>query len=328
MEVNNFWQKLNKPVLVLAPMADVTDAPFRHIINKYGKPDVFFTEFTSADGLCHPTGREKLMRELYFTLEQKPIVAQLFSSNPDKMREACKLVASLGFDGIDINMGCPDKTIEKQGCGSAMIKNPKLAKEIIIAAKEGAGTLPVSVKTRVGYNKVELEEWTKALLGAEPAAITFHWRTRKEMSKVPAQWDLARIPVEMAKGTGTLIFGNGDVADVADAKMKAEKYGLDGIMLGRAIYGNPWLFSEYTPTVEEKLKVLVEHTELFEKMFRLGPTNDELFKGHTKSFAIMKKHFKAYVEGFSGAQDLRSKLMETESASEVRQIVEDFTSYQ
>jgi tRNA-dihydrouridine synthase len=154
--------------------------------------------------------------------------------------------------------------------------------------------------------------------------ITFHFRTRKEMSKVPAHWELAQVPVKLAQGSETLIFGNGDVKDLADAREKAEKYGLDGIMLGRAIYGNPWLFSERTPTITERLKVLVEHTELFEKMFRPGATNDELFKGHTKSFAIMKKHFKAYVEGFDGAVDLRSKLMMTESAPEVRQIIGDF----
>lgn len=322
--MNNFWGKLKKPVLVLAPMADVTDEAFRQVINKYGKPDVFFTEFTSADGLCHPEGRKKLMRELYFTPEEKPIVAQLFSSNPEKMREACALVRSLGFDGIDINMGCPDKTIEKQGCGSAMIRNPERAKQIIQSAKEGAPNIPISVKTRIGYNKVEIEEWTKHLLEAEPAVITFHFRTRKEMSKVPAHWELANIPVELAKGTGTLIFGNGDVKDIEDARRKASEYGLDGIMLGRAIYGNPWLFSGYTPTTNEKLEVMIEHVELFEKLFLAGKTNIELFGGHTKGFHVMKKHFKAYVEGFDGAHDLRVKLMETESAQEMRELVEGF----
>ena len=322
--MNNFWGKLEKPILVLAPMADVTDAAFRKVINKYGKPDVFFTEFTSADGLCHPEGKKKLMRELYFTPEEKPIVAQLFSSNPEKMREACALVESLGFDGIDINMGCPDKTIEKQGAGSAMMRDPELAKEVVRAAKESAPNIPISVKTRIGYNKIELEEWTRHLLEVEPAVITFHLRTRKEMSKVPAQWELASIPVELAKRTNTLIFGNGDVRSVADAREKAGKYGLDGIMIGRAIYGNPWLFSEYIPTTEEKLEIMLEHVDLFTDLFRPGKTNDELFGGHVKSFGVMKKHFKAYVEGFDGAHDLRIKLMETESAREVHELVKDF----
>lgn len=310
--------------MVLAPMADVTDAAFRQIINKYGKPDIFYTEFVSADGLCNEIGRKKLMRELYFTPSEQPIIAQLFSSKPEKMEQAAKLCAELGFAGIDINMGCPDKTIEKQGCGSAMIKNPKLAQEIIAAAKRGAPNLPISVKTRVGYNKVEIEEWAKTLLEAEPAAITFHLRTRKEMSKVPANWDLITVARDLAKGTGTLILGNGDVKDLAGAREKAEKYNIDGVMIGRGIFGNPWLFSERIPSTEEKLKVAVEHTKLFEDLFRPGETNDKLFGGHTKSFAIMKKHFKAYINGFDNAHELRLKLMEAENAGEVERLVAEF----
>lgn len=324
--MNNIWQELRQkgPIMVLAPMADVTDAAFRQIINKYGKPDIFYTEFVSADGLCNEIGRKKLMRELYFTPSEQPIIAQLFSSKPEKMEQAAKLCAELGFAGIDINMGCPDKTIEKQGCGSAMIKNPKLAQEIIAAAKRGAPNLPISVKTRVGYNKVEIEEWAKTLLEAEPAAITFHLRTRKEMSKVPANWDLITVARDLAKGTGTLILGNGDVKDLADAREKAEKYNIDGVMIGRGIFGNPWLFSERIPSTEEKLKVAVEHTKLFEDLFRPGETNDKLFGGHTKSFAIMKKHFKAYINGFDNAHELRLKLMEAENAGEVERLVAEF----
>lgn len=334
----NFWQKLTKPIMVLAPMYDVTDGAFRQIINKYGKParphgssgaggpDVFFTEFVSADGLCHPTGREKLLRELYFTPDERPIVAQLFSSRPEKMRQASKLVAELGFDGLDINMGCPDRTIEKQGCGADLIKNPALAGELIRSAKAGitdAGSdIPVSVKTRIGYNQPDLENWTRELLKAEPAVITFHLRTRKEMSLVPAHWELAHIPVEIARGTGTLIIGNGDIETPAEGRAKAQQYGLDGVMIGRGIFGNPWLFAERVPTVEEKLKVLVEHTKLFEEMYRETDTNKKLFHGHTKSFAVMKKHFKAYVSDFPGAPELRAKLMTTNSAPEVEEIVD------
>ncbi len=332
----NIWQELRKkgPIMVLAPMADVTDAAFRQIIAKYGKftrqpgggPGfLMYTEFVSADGLCNDIGRAKLMRELYFTPEEQPIIAQLFSSKPEKMEEAARLCAELGFAGIDINMGCPDKTIEKQGCGSAMIKNPKLAQEIILAAKRGAPDLPISVKTRVGYNKVEIETWAKALLEAEPASITFHLRTRKEMSKVPANWDLITVARDLAKGTDTLILGNGDVKDLADAYEKAEKYQIDGIMLGRAIFGNPWLFAKVQPSTTEKLLVAVEHTKLFEELFRPGATNDKLFGGHTKSFAIMKKHFKAYINGFDGAHELRLELMEAENAGEVEKIIHTWT---
>ena len=180
----NFWEKLNKPIFVLAPMADVTDAAFRRIIAKYGKPDVFWTEFVSADGLtlAPEEGRKKLLRDLEYSESERPIVAQFFTSNPENMKKAAELAVELGFDGIDINMGCPDKSVEKQKAGAALIKNPKLAREIIRAAKAGAGSLPVSVKTRLGYNKDELETWLPELLAEEPAVVTIHARTRKEMS--------------------------------------------------------------------------------------------------------------------------------------------------
>ena len=309
-----FWEKLKKPIFVLAPMADVTDAAFRRIIAKYGKPDVFWTEFVSADGLAlaPEEGRKKLLVDLIYSESERPILAQFFTSSPENMKKAAKLAVELGFDGIDINMGCPDKSIEKQGAGAALIKNPRLAQAVIQAAKVGAPNLPVSVKTRVGYNKEELEEWLPALLAANPAVITVHARTRKEMSKVSARWELVRRAVEIRDElkSETLIFGNGDVMNLAEAKKRVEETGCDGVMLGRAIFGNPWLFSEHIPTLEEKLKVLVEHCQLF----------DELLGG-VKNFAIMKKHFKAYLNGFDGAAELRAQLMTTNSAQEVEGIV-------
>jgi tRNA-dihydrouridine synthase len=202
-----FWKKVKeqaflekRPIYVLAPMADVTDCAFRKMINIYGKPDVTWTEFVSADGLIRATseGKAKLVRDLKFDSKiERPIVAQLFSSHPEYMRQAAALVQELGFDGIDINMGCPDRSIEKQGCGAAMMKTPKIAQEIIKAAKEGAPNLPITVKTRIGYNKNELETWLPALLEAEPAVITIHARTRKEMSKVPARWEHVARAVEI-----------------------------------------------------------------------------------------------------------------------------------
>jgi nifR3 family TIM-barrel protein len=309
-----FWGEIKKPVFVLAPMADVTDAAFRRVIAKCGKPDVTWTEFVSADGLCS-VGRPKLLPDLRFTEEERPIVAQLFSSTPTKMEEAARLCAELGFDGIDINMGCPDKTIEKQGAGAAMIKNPEGAKEIIRAAKRGAGKLPVSVKTRVGYNKNEIDTWILALLEEDIALLTLHARTRKEMSKVPAHWgDVKRVvALRNSMGKETLIFGNGDVKNLQDARARVEETGCDGVMIGRGIFGNPWLFAEKHPTLKEKLMVMVEHTKLFE----------ELMQG-VKSFALMKKHYKAYVEGFPGAHELRTTLMEAENASDVETIVNTF----
>lgn len=314
-----FWADLPRPFFALAPMADVTDAAFRQIIAKYsrhgkpgGGPDVFWTEFVSADGLCS-AGRDVLLRDLEFSKKEHPIVAQIFGSHPEHMRQAAELVASLGFDGIDINMGCPDKSIEKQGAGAAHIKNPKLAQEVILATMAGAKDLPVSIKTRVGYNKEVLDEWLPQLLETKPAAITVHARTRKELSLVPARWEFVARAVEIAKGSGTLIIGNGDVRDIADAEKKAKDTGADGVMFGRAIFGSPWLFDRKRttpPTFAERFNILIEHTHLYEKLLC-----------DTKSFAIMKKHYKAYVHGFDGAKELRVKLMNAENADEVEKIV-------
>lgn len=357
----NFWQKLQQqknetgnPFFALAPMADVTDAAFRRIIAKYGKPDVTWTEFVSADGLAHPVAREKLIKDLAYSESERPIVAQLFSSNPDNMRAACKLCAELGFDGIDINMGCPDKTIEKQGCGSAMIKTPDKAIQVIQAAKQGimdAGKdVPLSVKTRVGYNRDEIDTWVKLLLEQDLAALTVHARTRKDLSKNPASWNYISRVVALKNtiAPNTVIIGNGDVVDMADGNEKANKTGCDGIMIGRAVFGNPWIFnktisikkrgswrqgfllrllphawakklmgeSRYTVSdiaLPEKMHAMIEHTQLF----------DELL-GDIKNFAVMKKHYKAYATGFPGAKELRIKLMESKNIHEVQQIVDDF----
>lgn len=315
--MKNFWKKLKKPISALAPMANVTDYAFRQIITKYGKPDVFWTEFVSADGLTHPQAQKKLLIDLKYSKNEHPIVAQIFGSKPENIKKAATLCFELGFDGIDINMGCPDRSIEKQNSGAAMIKNPKLAREIIRAAKEGGGGLPISVKTRIGYNRNEIETWIPELLKEDLAAMTVHLRTRKEMSNVPAHWDLMKRIVKIRDeiNKSTLILGNGDVVDLEDAKQKAKETGCDGVMLGRAIFGNPWLFNKtkISPSTKQKLKVLVEHTKIFEKKL-----------GKHKNFVVMKKHFKAYVNGFDGAKELRVKLMETENAKQVEKIVNDF----
>ncbi len=325
LQNKNFWQKLNKPFFCLAPMADVTDYAFRQIIAKYsrhgkinGGPDVFWTEFVSADGLAHPEARKKLIIDLKFSKNEHPIVAQIFGSNPKNIKNAVKLCAKLGFDGIDINMGCPDRSIEKQRSGAASMRDPKLAIDIIRAAKEGAGNLPVSVKTRIGYNKNEIDTWIPELLKEDIVALTVHLRTRKEMSLVPAHWDLMPKIVELRNkiNKNILIIGNGDVVDLTDAKEKIKKYGCDGVMIGRGIFGNPWLFDgkrKTTPTIKEKLKVLIEHTKLFEKKL-----------GKEKNFAIMKKHYKAYCNGFDGAKELRVKLMEAENAKQIEKLINEF----
>lgn len=322
--MKNFWEKLKKkPFFCLAPMADVTDAAFRQIITKYGKPDVLWTEFVSADGLASE-GREVLKNDLIFSKKEHPIVVQLFSSHSDRMFQASKFCAKLGFDGIDINMGCPDRSIEKQGAGAAMMKDVKKAGEIIQAVKDGIKdakkNIPVSVKTRIGYNKNQIEEWIPFLLKQDISALTIHARTRKEMSKVPANWDHIKRIVEIRNEmkVKTLIIGNGDVVDLEHGKRLAKETGCDGIMIGRGIFGKPWFFSglhkiNFTPTTQERLKILVEHTKLYEKIL-----------GKVKNFNIMKKHYKAYVNGFDGAKELRVKLMETSNAKEVEGVILDF----
>ena len=306
----------NKPFYCLAPMSDVTDSAFRLIISKYGKPDVMWTEFISADGLVS-AGKKNLLHILKFSEKERPIVAQIFSANPEKIGEAVKIIKKLGFDGVDINMGCPDRTVIKQGAGSALIKTPELAKKIIRSAKKSAGEMPVSVKTRIGFNKDEIEMWIPAILEENISALTIHGRTKKEMSLVPADWKKIKKVVALRNKISprTLIIGNGDVKDLTDAKKKAKESGCDGIMFGRAFFGNPWLCnpSAKLRTSSEKLKVLVEHTKLFEKML-----------GKHKSFAVMKKHFKAYINGFDGAKELRVKLMETNNAKQVVKIIGDY----
>ncbi|MBU6310495.1 tRNA-dihydrouridine synthase [Patescibacteria group bacterium] len=328
----SFWQRLGTPIFALAPMADVTDPAFRRIIATHSKSDpasagtrvpyVTWTEFISADGLAlaPEEGRAKLMADLAFNEIERPIVAQFFTATPLHMERAAALARELGFDGVDINMGCPDKSIERQGAGAAHMRNPSLAQEVIAAAKQGARDVPVSVKTRLGYNKDELEEWLPKVLAAKPAAITVHARTRKELSLVPARWERVKRAVEIRNeilgdaSHETRILGNGDLMHVRDAMDKIAATGADGAMLGRAIFGNPWLFAAPDPfrerlTLEKRFTVMVEHTKLYEELLP------------HKSFAIMRKHYKAYVSGFDGAADLRANLMLADSALEVRERV-------
>ncbi len=298
----------------MAPLEDVTDAAFRRLIARYGKPDVMFTEFTSADGLAlaPEKGQIALRKKLVFGEGERPIVAQFFTAVGDHMEKAARLAKELGFDGVDINMGCPDRAVEKGGCGAALIKNPARARELIRAAQESG--LPVSVKTRIGYNTDELDAWLPELLAEEPAAITIHARTRKEMSDVPARWEHVKRAVEIRNSIGskTLILGNGDLKDLDDARAKVGEAKCDGAMLGRAIFGNPWLFADRAqpPSPQERIHALLEHLTLF----------DELMSG-TTNYATMKKHFKSYISGWDGAKELRVTLMETGQVADALRIL-------
>lgn len=333
--MDSFWTKLKKPIMVLAPMADVTDVAFRRIIAKYGKPDVLWTEFVSADGLAlaPKEAKKKLLKDLEYSEAERPIVAQFFTSSPENMKKAAELAYKLGFDGIDINMGCPDKTVEKQGAGALLLKDVEKAKTLVRAAKSGSNGLPVSIKIRIGYNKPNLDVWLPEILKESLAVITVHARTRKEMSKAPADWSMIKRAVEIrdASGQETLILGNGDVRDLKEAMARVSETGCDGVMLGRAIFGNPFLFSkkkcpEGTEGLRLKLKILVEHTKLFEELLMYpAKAGGSANPNGGKSFSVMKKHFKSYVSGFDGAVELRTKLMEASNANEVEAIIK--TSY-
>jgi len=288
---------------------------------------VMFTEFINVDGLTHPEGRKNLLIDLKYSEIQRPIVAQLWGRSPLKFEEAAKIIVDLGFDGIDINMGCPqDKEIKIGACAS-LIKEPQLAVEIIKFTKKGAGGLPVSVKTRLGYSQNTIGTWLRHLLSAEPAAITVHGRTKQEKSKVPANWEAigeavrVRDEVQGArfKEDKTLIIGNGDVKSRAEGLQRVLETGVDGVMIGRGAFGNPWIFasgrvgSRPYPTVYDRLSVMLEHARFF----------NETLGGH-KSFQIMRKHFKAYCGGFDGAHELRAKLMETKNLPETEEIVKNY----
>ena len=311
---NNFWKKLPKPFFALAPMLDVTDSPFRQIVEKCQKPDVFYAWFVSVDGLCS-RGKENILRtpNLQISKKENPIVVQLFGKDPEKFEKSAVIMAELGFDGIDINMGCPDKDILKQGAGAALIKDPKLAREIIEATKKGAGKLPVSVKTRIGfYKKNEMENWMKELLEEKPAAICLHGRTAVQRYGGEADWEAISKAVQFSKNSETLIIGNGDVKNREEGILKAKESKVNGIMIGRAILGNPWIFSQKEELIsqKEKLEMLKKHAKLFEKYYQ-----------EKKGFGNFRKYIRCYIWGFPEAKELRMKLMEAKSAKEIEKII-------
>lgn len=314
--MSNFWQKLAKPFTVLAPMDDVTDVVFRDVILEAGRPDVFFTEFTSSDGLVFNSHGVPL-RKLKFKPEQHPIVAQIWGNNPENMGKAAKIVKDLGFDGIDINMGCPVREVVKKGAGAGLIGNFDNAGAIIKAVKEGASGIPVSVKTRLGINKNIAEEWATFLLNQNLGALTIHGRIAKQMSKGNADWEeIGKIvKIRDVVAPKTQIIGNGDIESYEQVVLMHEKYGVDGVMIGRGIFKNPWIFNPTPPRLrgagkEDYLKLLLKHMKLFEKTW-----------GGDKNFNIIKKFFKMYIKDFKGANQLRMKMMEARSFEEIKELI-------
>lgn len=313
----SFWDTLAKPIFILAPMDEVTDTVLRQVIARCGKPAVFFTEFTNVEGMFSK-GERHVMQRLRYTEAERPLVAQIWGSRPENFFKAAQKLIDMGFDGVDLNMGCPASGVLQRGVCSGLINNRPLAKEIIDATKEGAaGIIPVSIKTRLGFRAIDFE-WIQFVLEQKPAVLTVHARTVSEMSKVPAHWDKLKTVVDMrnAMQSTTLIIGNGDVKSLSDAKQKVAEVGADGAMIGRGIFDNPFLFSDTLisdKTPAEKMHLLLDHMHLWQDTW-----------GDTKHFPILRKFFKVYANGFPGAQDLRIQLMETQTPAETEQIVTAF----
>lgn len=313
--MQNFWQDLPKPFFILAPMEAVTDVVFRHVVEKAGGPDVYFTEFTNTDSYCSPKGAHSTRGRLAFTQDEQPIVAQIWGKNPEHFRQMAQGMKERGFAGIDINMGCPDKSVVHGGAGSGLIRTPELAAEIIAATKEAG--LPVSVKTRLGDYKIEeWRDWLTHILKQDVVNLTIHLRTRKEMSKVPAHYELIseikKLRDEIAPHT--LLSINGDIRDREHGRELVKAYGVDGVMIGRGIFANPYAFAKEQPerTKEGLLDLLRYQLDLFDKY------SEEL---EPRKFDPLKRYFKIYVRDFDGASELREKLMHTKSTAQVRELL-------
>lgn len=313
----NFWQELPRPFFVLAPMEDVTDVVFRHVIKEAASPDVFFTEFTNSESYCHPNGKESVRGRLTFTPDEQPIVAHIWGDKPEFFREMSIGMAEMGFKGIDLNMGCPAPNVFKHGRGAGLIRRSDVAAELIEAAK--AGGLPVSVKTRLGHADVnEWKTWLKHLLEQDIANLSIHLRTKVEMSKVDAHWELIpeikQLRDEIAPHT--LLTINGDIPDYKTGKELAEKYGVDGVMIGRGVFHNPYAFEKEPKehTAEELLGLFRTHLDLYDKYSSAEP----------RVFKPLQRFFKIYVREFKGASDLRVRLFETKTTAEVRAVLDEF----
>lgn len=357
----NFWHSLPQPIVGLAPMDGVTDAAYRYIVARYGKPDVQFTEFVSVEEISR--GTASAWRQLQFLDIERPVVAQIYGTDPEKFYQAAYVVCALGFDGVDINMGCPSKNVSSRGCGAALIKTPSLAQELIRAVQAGVrdwagghdltqiglnprvvervqpswtqgggaqrkdhrGAIPVSVKTRLGYDTMLVEEWTATLLETQPAVITLHGRTLAQMYRGQADWQAIGRAGELARGTSTLILGNGDVQTLAEAHTRIASTKVHGVLIGRGALGNPWIFRDTTSlqqpsnlaaaathpidiTWRERCNVALEHAQYFESLSDRGP------------FVTMRKHLGWYCRGFPGAAEMRATMFKTTSAADVARV--------
>jgi tRNA-dihydrouridine synthase B len=312
--VSNFWKEFKKPIVGLSPMDGVTDAAMRFITAKHGRPDVIYTEFVSADGLVKAKDKTKLLNMLKFDEVERPVVAQLFGSDPSMFFEASKMILKLGFDGIDINMGCPAKKVEQRGAGAGLIKNHKLAGEVVEAVKKGVQSkIAVSVKTRIGHGELDLK-WIEFLCGLEIEALAVHGRTFKQAYIGKADWKAVALAGQIACKADIFFLGNGDVDSISNAKFLISKYKVDGVLIGRGAIGNPWVFSDCPPPHEAsegrlRLKTAIKHAEKFEELFPDYP------------FFAMRKHLAAYCVGFFGSKKMRIELMQCNSSFDVKKVL-------
>lgn len=298
-------------------MDDVTDTVFRQVVADCARPDIFFTEFVNVDGL-QSVGREKLIHKLAFTKKETPIIAQIWGKNPDNYYKTTKELIEMGFDGVDINMGCPVKTVVKDGCCVALVDNRELAGQIIKAVQKAAkGKIPVSVKTRTGNRTLDMS-WIEFLLEHKLEALIIHGRTAKQMSKVPAEWDKIGEVRELRDriSPATKIIGNGDVLSRAQGEELAKKYNLDGVMIGRGVFHDPFVFSFVETwanyTKEQKLKLFRKHVQLFA----------DTYKNNERRSVTLNKFCKIYVQGFDGAKEMRVKLMAAKDTIELLKLID------
>ena len=340
--MTNFWKNLKTPIIGLSPMDGVTDAAFRYMTAKTGKPDVIYTEFVNVEGLAR--GAVSMLDHFMYNKIERPIVAQIYGIETESFYKVALMCCYLGFDGIDINMGCPANKVARRNSGAGLIRVPEQAKKIILTVKQAAQDwadgitlekadirpkivnalkqmkpraakrqlLPVSIKTRTGIDKIIAKEWIKELLSESPAVITLHGRTLKQMYAGEANWEVIGEVAKIVKKTDTLFLGNGDVKSVADAKEKIKTYKVDGVLVGRATCGNPWFFSGLEPTIKDRFKAAIDHARCFEEM------------SMKHAFFAMRKHLAWYCKGFDGARELRAQLMQTNNSEEVEKIFSGF----
>lgn len=304
-----FYKDLKEPIIGLSPMDGITDAAFRAVVDEISHPSILYTEFVPVEGLIRRP--EKFKNFLAFEKSKTPTVVQIFGNIPESFAKVVPLLANLGFAGIDINMGCPAKKVADRGSGAGLIKTPELALEIIQQTKEIADkhSLPISVKTRIGYNQANTEEWIGTLVKAEPAVITVHGRTVSQGYSGLADWSEIKKAAKIIHQTKTLVFGNGDIKNISEAKDKIKEYEVDGVLMGRATLGNPWAFINHIPTFKERVQIVLLHSEKYK---RLIPT---------ANFFAIRKHFCWYCKGFKNASEIRAKLMTANNFSEIKKVM-------